>query len=165
MEENHIGREIAKQRFSRSLSRDGLALYTGISAERLAVLERGEALPDAAELSSLAEFFGVSADQLLGIEKNAPERPQFRPHFRHDAVRAFAFRIRPLFRRAAFGMPRRRFGVFIPARRGGGNGNCNLALARFRRLSRGRARMDVFRRFRAEYAEHGVYRPVLPKRF
>lgn len=76
MEENHIGREIAKQRFSRSLSRDSLALYTGISAERLAALERGEVLPDAAELSSLAKFFGVSADQLLGIEKTAPGQPQ-----------------------------------------------------------------------------------------
>ena len=72
MEENRIGREIAKQRFSRSLSRDGLSLHTGISAERLAALERGEALPDAAELSSLAEFFGVSADQLLGIAKTRP---------------------------------------------------------------------------------------------
>lgn len=96
MEENHIGREIAKQRFSRSLSRDGLALHTGISAERLAALERGEALPDAAELSSLAEFFGVSADQLLGIAKNAPERSQsdsakeivlIRPHREARALR------------------------------------------------------------------------------
>lgn len=56
-------------RKSAELSRDDFADYLGYSERTIASWERGERVPGYDGIVSLAMFFGVSADWLLGIKE------------------------------------------------------------------------------------------------
>lgn len=61
---------LRKLRERRRVSRRTLADLCGISKSAMARYERGEREPSAALVCQLADYFGVSADYLLGRTEN-----------------------------------------------------------------------------------------------
>ena len=58
---------IRELREQANLSQMGLATATGISQSSIARWELGKAEPSASNIITLAEFFGESADYILGL--------------------------------------------------------------------------------------------------
>lgn len=75
MEENFLGRQIAKLRFQKGLSQESLAEKAEVSLQALAAWEDGTASPNANELARLCTALSVSADKLLGTPA-APAKTQ-----------------------------------------------------------------------------------------
>ena len=69
-----MGKKLAELRAERGLTQEAAAASVGISDKSLSKYETGTAAPDLAVLSSLADFYGVTADELLG--RSAPEDPE-----------------------------------------------------------------------------------------
>lgn len=57
-------------REKRRLSRHALSELCGLSRNVIGMYERGEKVPSVDALISLADYFGVPVDHLLGREKN-----------------------------------------------------------------------------------------------
>lgn len=66
-----IGENIKKLRLARGDTQERLADFLSVTAPAVSKWERDEAFPDIAMLPLLAEYFGVSVDRLLGIDKTA----------------------------------------------------------------------------------------------
>ena len=64
-----IGEKIKKMRRDRSLTQEEMAAHLGISFQAVSKWERGDGLPDITLLPALSRYFGVTADELLGMEK------------------------------------------------------------------------------------------------
>ncbi len=69
-----IGEKIKELRKAQDITQEKLADYLNISYQAVSKWENGLALPDITLVPQLANFFGVSADELLGITK--PEQSQ-----------------------------------------------------------------------------------------
>ena len=68
-----IGENIKRLRRERNLTQEEMAAHLGISFQSISKWERGDGYPDITMLPTLANYFGVSVDELLGmsvIEKN-----------------------------------------------------------------------------------------------
>lgn len=63
-----IGEKIKKLRKSQDVTQEKLADYLNISYQAVSKWENGLALPDITLLPKLANFFGVSADELIGLK-------------------------------------------------------------------------------------------------
>lgn len=61
-----LGAALRSLRNRRQLSLEAVATRLGISLSSLAMYERGERMPPLPRLQQLAQFYGVSLDQLLG---------------------------------------------------------------------------------------------------
>ena len=55
-------------RLERGLSQEQLAKATGFSNSAISYWETGERVPNALAIITLAKYFGVTADYLLGLE-------------------------------------------------------------------------------------------------
>lgn len=66
--EQTIGKRIAACRKRLKLTQDQLAERLGVTAQAVSKWENDQSCPDIATLPKLAEIFGVSTDQLLGVE-------------------------------------------------------------------------------------------------
>lgn len=64
-----IGENIKKMRRDRNLTQEEMAAHLGISFQAVSKWERGDGLPDITLLPALSRYFGVTADELLGMEK------------------------------------------------------------------------------------------------
>ena len=62
-----IGEKIKELRKAQNITQEKLAEYLNISYQAISKWENGLALPDITLIPSLSNFFGVSADYLLGI--------------------------------------------------------------------------------------------------
>ena len=69
-----IGEKIKELRKEQDVTQEKLADYLNISYQAVSKWENGLALPDITLLPKLANFFGVTADELLGVTK--PEQSQ-----------------------------------------------------------------------------------------
>lgn len=69
-----IGEKIKELRKAQDITQEKLADYLNISYQAVSKWENGLALPDITLLPQLANFFGVTADELLGVTK--PEQSQ-----------------------------------------------------------------------------------------
>ena len=67
--EIHFRQRLQYLRERRRISRKVLSELCGLSPDAVRRYERGEAEPSVASLMLLAEYFEVSVDYLLGIEK------------------------------------------------------------------------------------------------
>ncbi len=67
-----IGKRIAHHRKRLSLTQDRLAELLGVTAQAVSKWENDQSCPDIATLPRLAEIFGVSTDELLGIAPKTP---------------------------------------------------------------------------------------------
>lgn len=66
-----IGENIRRLRRQRDLTQEEVAAHLGISPQSISKWERGDGYPDITMLPSLANYFGVSVDELIGMEKIA----------------------------------------------------------------------------------------------
>lgn len=65
MEENQIGRQIAENRRAKGLTQEQLAEEFGVSPQAVSKWENGASCPDILTLPQLADFFGITVDELL----------------------------------------------------------------------------------------------------
>ena len=68
-----IGENIKRMRRERNLTQEEMSAHLGISFQSISKWERGDGYPDITMLPVLANYFGISIDELLGmseIEKN-----------------------------------------------------------------------------------------------
>lgn len=66
---NEIGRNIKRLRQNKAVTQEQTAEYLHISAQAVSKWECGTAMPDIALLPALADYFGVSIDELLGYRR------------------------------------------------------------------------------------------------
>ena len=64
-----VGNVIKKMRFKASMTQEQLAEELGISPQSVSKWENNVSLPDIGLLPSIAEVFGVSVDELFGLNK------------------------------------------------------------------------------------------------
>lgn len=75
MTEETLGRRIAVHRKRLGLTQDALAEQLGVTAQAVSKWENDQSCPDIAMLPKLSGIFGITIDELLGVEKKA-EEPQ-----------------------------------------------------------------------------------------
>ncbi|MCL2212359.1 MAG: helix-turn-helix domain-containing protein [Oscillospiraceae bacterium] len=66
----NIGTKIKELRREQDVTQEKLADYLNVSHQAISRWENGTAYPDITIVPALANFFGVSADELLGVEVN-----------------------------------------------------------------------------------------------
>ena len=64
-----IGEKIRKLRRDRNLTQEEVASHLGISFQSVSKWERGDGYPDITLLPALANYFGVTVDELLGMNE------------------------------------------------------------------------------------------------
>ena len=67
--EDTLGKRIVANRKRLGLTQDALAELLGGTAQAVSKWENDQSCPDIATLPRLAEIFGISTDELLGMEK------------------------------------------------------------------------------------------------
>ena len=72
-----LGERITTLRKNRNLSQEALAEQVGVSRQAISKWERDEALPDIYNLTTLAEIFGITLDELIkgSDEAGASKKP------------------------------------------------------------------------------------------
>lgn len=65
----YFSENLKKFRLNRNLTQEKLADFLNVSFQTISKWERGETYPDITILPSIARFFSVSVDALLGVEK------------------------------------------------------------------------------------------------
>ncbi len=66
-----IGEKIRRLRRERDLTQEEVTAHLGISFQSISKWERGNGYPDITILPSLANYFGISVDELIGMEEHA----------------------------------------------------------------------------------------------
>lgn len=69
----YFSENIKRFRKERDLTQEALADFLGVSFQTISKWERGESYPDISFLPVIAEFFSVSTDALLGVDKARDE--------------------------------------------------------------------------------------------
>lgn len=69
--EDTLGKRIVFNRKRLGLTQDALAELLGVTAQAVSKWENDQSCPDIAMLPRLAEIFGISTDELLGVESKA----------------------------------------------------------------------------------------------
>ena len=64
-----IGNKLKELRRNRDLTQEEVAAHIGISYQAISKWERGDGYPDITMLPTLANYFGVSVDELIGMDK------------------------------------------------------------------------------------------------
>ena len=72
----NLGNKIRELRKEKNISQEVLAQYLGVSFQAVSKWENGTALPDITLVPQIANFFGVSADELLCM-KETEETEEF----------------------------------------------------------------------------------------
>lgn len=70
----HIGETIKKLRKEKNITQDALANFIGVSYQSVSKWERKESYPDITLIPSIAAFFGVTTDFLLGVNTADKEK-------------------------------------------------------------------------------------------
>lgn len=65
----NIGKNIFELRKAKNVTQEALAAELGVTAAAVSKWENGYTLPDILMLCALADFFGVTTDELLGLDK------------------------------------------------------------------------------------------------
>ncbi len=69
----NLGESIRRLRHKKGITQEKLAQYLGVSFQSVSKWERALAYPDITLLPAIAGFFGVSTDELLGVNRIADE--------------------------------------------------------------------------------------------
>lgn len=65
----YIGENLKKQRKLKELTQEQLADILGVSFQAISKWERGEGYPDIEMLPTIAEYFGITTDELMGMKE------------------------------------------------------------------------------------------------
>lgn len=65
----YIGENLKKQRKLKNLTQEQLADILGVSFQSISKWERGEVYPDIELLPTIAEYFGITTDELMGMKE------------------------------------------------------------------------------------------------
>ncbi len=65
----YIGENLKRQRKLRELTQEQLADILGVSFQSVSKWERGEGYPDIELLPTIAEYFGITTDELMGMKE------------------------------------------------------------------------------------------------
>ena len=65
----YFGENLKSLRLGKNLTQEKLADFLGVSFQSISKWERGDTYPDITMLPCIASFFGVSVDELLGVDK------------------------------------------------------------------------------------------------
>ena len=80
----YFGENLKRLRLERNLTQEKLADFLGVSFQSISKWERGDTYPDITMLPSIASFFDVSVDELLGVGKAKEEEDIKRLLEEHD---------------------------------------------------------------------------------
>ena len=69
-----IGENIRRFRREKNLTQEEVAAHLGVSFQSVSKWERNEGYPDITLLPAIANYFGVTVDDLLGVNKMAAQR-------------------------------------------------------------------------------------------
>ena len=70
----YFGENLKKLRKSKDLTQEALADFLGMSFQSISKWERSETYPDITMLPTIASFFGVTVDSLLGTDMIEKEK-------------------------------------------------------------------------------------------
>jgi len=70
----YIGENIKRLRRDKNITQEKLAEHLSISCQAISKWERGETYPDITLVVPIASYFGVSADELLGVDRARDEQ-------------------------------------------------------------------------------------------
>lgn len=70
----YFGENLKRLRKEKELTQEALAGFLGITYQSISKWERGESYPDITMLPAVASFFGVTVDNLLGVDKFKQDR-------------------------------------------------------------------------------------------
>ena len=73
--EETLGKRIVSHRKRLGLTQDALAELMGVTAQAVSKWENDQSCPDIGALPKLAEIFGISTDELLGVEQKEVTHP------------------------------------------------------------------------------------------
>lgn len=65
-----VGKNIKRLRLEKGLTQDEVAVHLGVSFQSVSKWEREDGYPDIEMLPAIANYFGISADELLGISES-----------------------------------------------------------------------------------------------
>lgn len=65
----YIGENLKKQRKLKELTQEQLADILGVSFQSVSKWERGESYPDIELLPTIAAYFGITTDELMGMQE------------------------------------------------------------------------------------------------
>ena len=65
----YIGENLKKQRKLKNLTQEQLADILGVPSQAVSKWERGEVYPDIELLPTIAEYFGITTDELMGMKE------------------------------------------------------------------------------------------------
>ncbi len=71
-----VGQNIKRKRTERNLTQEEVAFHLGVSFQSISKWERGDGYPDIEMLPSIADYFGISVDELLGVS-NAEKKAKY----------------------------------------------------------------------------------------
>lgn len=77
--EETLGKRIVSHRKRLGLTQDRLAEFLGVTAQAVSKWENDQSCPDITILPKLAEVFGISTDELLGLEKHTVHTAELVP--------------------------------------------------------------------------------------
>ncbi len=80
----YLGENIKKLRHEKGITQENLADFLGVTFQSVSRWERGESYPDITVLPEIADFFKVSVDELLGVNKAIDEAEIKRLLKEHD---------------------------------------------------------------------------------
>ena len=80
----YFGENLKRLRLEKNLTQEKLAEFLGVSFQSISKWERGDTYPDITMLPSIASFFDVSVDELLGVDKAKDEEEIKRLLEEHD---------------------------------------------------------------------------------
>lgn len=66
-----IGNNIKRLRLNKGVTQEQLGEFLGVSGQAVSKWENESALPDILTLPKLADFFGISIDEVMGYKLNA----------------------------------------------------------------------------------------------
>lgn len=70
----YFGQILKENRIKRNMTQEELANILGVSFQTISKWERGEVYPDITAVPDIAAFFGLSVDEMLGVNKAENER-------------------------------------------------------------------------------------------